>query len=60
MLPIRAAPAVCELDGPTITGPIISKILIMETLSFLTIIWEKHIISAAKKRVKFRSAHCDY
>ena len=32
----------------------------METLSFLTIIWEKHIISAAKKRVKFRSAHCDF
>jgi len=35
MLPMRAAPAVCELDGPTITGPIISKILIMETPSFL-------------------------
>ena len=42
--------------GPTPPGTGV----IMETLSFLTIIWEKHIISAAKKRVKFRSAHCDY
>ena len=25
ILPSRAAPAVCELDGPIITGPIISK-----------------------------------
>ena len=25
MLPIRAAPAVWELDGPTMTGPRISK-----------------------------------
>ena len=26
--PIRTAPAVCELDGPTITGPIMSNISI--------------------------------
>ena len=26
--PIRTAPAVCELDGPTITGPIISNTLL--------------------------------
>jgi hypothetical protein len=25
MFPMRAAPAVCELDGPIITGPNISK-----------------------------------
>ena len=26
MLPSRAAPAVCELEGPTMTGPMMSRI----------------------------------
>jgi hypothetical protein len=32
---MRTTPAVCELDGPIITGPIISKILLGMEINYL-------------------------
>ena len=35
--PMRAAPAVCELDGPIMTGPMISKIPISHSPYHLSV-----------------------
>ena len=61
MEPIRTAPAVWELDGPTITGPRISKMSIKSSFDIVHFMFHSTIAArekkagiAAKSRYSFR------